>query len=84
MSNENIMNAIESFQKENALPDPVDNEKQLQTTIIQLTARVQYLEGLLSEVSKIGGALKNHQHSTTHGDPNVMRLAEKLAAIETE
>lgn len=84
MANENIINAIEAFQKENALPDPVDNEEQLQTTVVQLTSRVQYLEGLLGEVSKIGGALKSHQTNASTVDPNVLRLAEKLSAIETK
>lgn len=82
MCNEKLITAIEKFQKENSkLPASVDNEKELQSTVVQLSERVQYLESLLTEVSKIGGALKGQGGAA---DPNVQKLAEKLAAIDNK
>lgn len=84
MCNEKLVAAIEKFQKENSPATPEPNEKELQNTVVQLSERVQYLESLLTEVSKIGGALKSTQIGTDgSGDPNVAALAEKLAAIDT-
>mmetsp|Transcript_22153 Transcript_22153/g.33725 ORF Transcript_22153/g.33725 Transcript_22153/m.33725 type:complete len:562 (+) Transcript_22153:261-1946(+) len=80
MCNEKLITAIEKFQKENSkLPATADNEKELQSTVVQLSERVQYLESLLTEVSKIGGALKGQGGAA---DLNVQQLAEKLAAID--
>ena len=83
MSNGKIIKVLEAFQKKHApAAEPEDNESGLQATVFQLSTRVQYLESLLTEVSKIGGALKT-QTASTGGDPNVIRLAEKLAAINS-
>jgi len=82
MANEPIIKALQTFKERNESSEAVDNEQELQSTVVQLSERVQYLETLLTEVSKIGGALKS-QTRTSGGDPNVIRLAEKLAAIDT-
>lgn len=86
MANEPIIKTIEKYLLQNAPKDDdpkVNKEKELQATITQLSDRVRYLESLLTEVSKIGGALKT-QTVTNGGDPNVFKLAEKLATIDTE
>ena len=83
MSNDKIIKVIETFQKEHS-PEvgPPEEEPELEATVVQLSERVQYLESLLTEVSRIGGALKNT--TSNGGDPNVLELAEKLAAIKAE
>ncbi len=84
MCNEKLVDAIQRFQKEHSPAAPAQNEKDLQNTVVQLSERVQYLESLLTEVSKIGGALKSTQTGANgSGDPNVAALADKLAAIDT-
>jgi hypothetical protein len=81
MANDKIINVLETFQSNHVQAKVADSEPELQATVVQLSERVQYLESLLTEVSKIGGALKN-QTASSGGDPNVIRLAEKLASIQ--
>jgi len=84
MSNDKIIKVIETFQKgHSSVGGPTEEEPELEATVVQLSERVQYLESLLTEVSKIGGALKTST-SNSGGDPNVLELAEKLAAIKAE
>ena len=82
MCNEKLIKAIEKFDKENDFQLTVGNEKELQSTVAQLSERVQYLESLLMKVSQLSGALKN-QTIASGSDPSVIELAEKLAAIES-
>ena len=57
------------------------SDKELKTSVVALSQRVEYLESLLKEVSKIGVALKENPRS--NGD-EVERLGEKLAAMKPE
>jgi len=57
------------------------SEKELKTSVVALSERVEYLESLLKEVSKIGVALK--ESPNTNGT-DVEKLAEKLAAMKPE
>jgi uncharacterized protein YoxC len=52
---------------------------QLKSAFNELNGKVQYLESVLAQVAKIGTALKKENI----GDSNVMKLAEKLASIQT-
>lgn len=84
MSNEKIINVIETFQRDNPSlsNDKRSADTELQTTVVQLSQRVQYLESLLTEVSKIGGVLKT-KTSGAGADPHIAELASKLASIDT-
>ena len=80
MSNNNIIREIENFVKEESPGKPLNRESDLEEQVTKLSQRVKYLEAVLSDVSKIGGSLKT-QASAAGGDPNIIKLAEKLASI---
>lgn len=82
MSNNDIIREIDKFMKENSPTKPLNRENDLEEQVDKLSQRVKYLEALLRDVSQIGGSLKN-QASTAGGDPNIIKLAEKLASIDT-
>lgn len=81
MGHEKLVDVITKFEESNKNTDGIKSGElsDLKSTIVELNGRVQYLESLLSEVAKIGTALKKQNV----GDSNVMKLAEKLASIET-
>lgn len=57
---------------------------QLHNTVSELSERVNFLESLLTEVSKIGDTLKTHSHQVGNPeDPDTLQqLGEKLAAMK--
>mmetsp|Transcript_4507 Transcript_4507/g.8673 ORF Transcript_4507/g.8673 Transcript_4507/m.8673 type:complete len:558 (+) Transcript_4507:165-1838(+) len=81
MSNNDIIREIEYFTKENSPAKPLNRESDLEEQVTKLTQRVKYLEAVLMDVSKIGGSLKA-QASAAGGDPNIVKLAEKLSSID--
>jgi hypothetical protein len=76
-----LADTITKFQESNNVTNGSKDggSSELKSTIVELNGRVQYLESLLCEVAKVGTALKKQNV----GDSNVMKLAEKLASIET-
>lgn len=82
MSNNDIIREIENFMKENSPAKPLNRESDLEAQVTKLSQRVKYLEAVLMDVSKIGASLKTIA-SAAGGDPNIIKLAEKLESIDT-
>ena len=68
-------------QNSSMMPSAAASDKELKTSVVALSERVEYLESLLKEVSKIGVALKQSPNSN---GAEVEKLAEKLAAMKPE
>jgi hypothetical protein len=80
MSNNDIIREVENFMKENSPAKPLNRESDLEAQVNKLSQRVKYLEAVLMDVSQIGESLKT-QAAAAGGDPNIIKLAEKLATI---
>lgn len=88
-SNVKLIRLLEKFK--NKLPDEgkenkpeTRNPAQLQSTLSELSERVDFLESLLTEVSKIGDTLKT-TGKDRNDDPETLReLGEKLAAMKAK
>ena len=61
-----------------------DGNSHLSSTVSELSERVNFLESLLTEVSKIGDTLKTHSNQVANtDDPDTLKqLGEKLAAMK--
>lgn len=91
-SNTKMVQAIEKFikniqaeEEEEKKENVVNNDNlQLHSTVSELSDRVNFLEDLLTEVSKIGDTLKEQNASTDNSqDPETIKqLGEKLAAMK--
>lgn len=91
-----VIDAIENFRNNREVKDDmkeniIDHTKsystttsQLQTTVSELSERVNFLESLLTEVSKIGDTLKTQSiNSEKIENPETLKeLGEKLSAMK--
>ena len=93
-----VIDAIEQFRSSRALGETtkeniversmiMDNNKsttgQLQKTVSELSDRVNFLESLLTEVSKIGDTLKSQSTAEKVQNPDTLKeLGEKLSAMK--
>jgi len=92
VSDTKIVELIEQFtsnvpeeSKENKSEFSNDQTQKLQSTVSQLSERVNFLETLLTQVSKIGDTLKNESKGDDSccTDPETLKMiGEKLASIK--
>lgn len=82
MGHKKLVDIITEFEDSNKsiTGTKAEDSSQLKSAVNELNGRIQYLETVLAQVAKIGTALKKEKI----GDPNVMKLAEKLASIQTD